>query len=268
MSLQLQIETTTACNARCVFCPYPGLKRWKTNMNRDLFERIIRDAETHAEDYGEVCLQGLGEPLLDPHILERIRFVRATFGSGVGISIYTNGSRLTPNIARELFEAGMTYLVISLNAATSEQRAATMGLSDWEQVTRTAETVRLRWPSQVQIRGIEARDLMDARDERDFRVRWGRNAVLVREGNWAGRDRGFRGAPHREPCGRALRQVMVLVDGRVSLCCFDAEGEVIVGDLRTQRLRDIWRGERAKYRELHQLGQRAEIPICARCTAI
>ncbi|MGE5360025.1 MAG: SPASM domain-containing protein, partial [Bacteroidales bacterium] len=34
----------------------------------------------------------------------------------------------------------------------------------------------------------------------------------------------------------------VLWDGRVSLCCADFDGKVILGDLRTQTLTEVWNG--------------------------
>ena len=41
--LILQIETTNVCNARCVFCAYPKMKREKGIMSMPLFERIVQE---------------------------------------------------------------------------------------------------------------------------------------------------------------------------------------------------------------------------------
>jgi hypothetical protein len=62
---------------------------------------------------------------------------------------------------------------------------------------------------------------------------------------------------------------MVLWDGRVSLCCFDAEGAVILGDLKTQTLREVFGGDKAVgIRLAHVEGRRQELPLCNTCTAI
>jgi radical SAM protein with 4Fe4S-binding SPASM domain len=73
----------------------------------------------------------------------------------------------------------------------------------------------------------------------------------------------------RTPCRRAMNQIMVLWDGRVSLCCFDAEGAVILGDLNHQSLRDVYNGTIALgIRQAHHEGRRGELALCKDCTAI
>lgn len=66
----------------------------------------------------------------------------------------------------------------------------------------------------------------------------------------------------REPWRGGL---VVLQDGRVTACCVDHDGELEVGDVRRDSLRDIWNGERMRaLRRAHVSG--ALPPVCARCT--
>lgn len=262
---QLQIETTTRCNARCVFCPHPTMRRRKEDMERGLFSRIVGQIRSMPE-VTDVSLQGLGEPLLDPLIAERIAEVRAQ-GAGLAISLYTNGRLLTSEKAAAIFAAGLDQLVISLNATSAAERQATMGLTDWPAIsTLLPELIRLHGP-RIRVHGVGARDLMA--DPRAFAQSWGQSGGLFAEGNWAGATRAFRGAPQTAPCSRALGQIMVLVDGRVAICCFDAEGSEILGDLVTTPLREVWQGERARaIRALHREGKRCEIGLCKGCTMI
>ena len=46
------------------------------------------------------------------------------------------------------------------------------------------------------------------------------------------------------PCYRQWLTFTVLWDGRVALCCADFDGRVILGDLRTSTIREVWNGER------------------------
>jgi radical SAM protein with 4Fe4S-binding SPASM domain len=58
----------------------------------------------------------------------------------------------------------------------------------------------------------------------------------------------------------------VLYDGRVTPCCIDAEGELIIGNVQKSSIKEIWHGAQLKkLRELHKKGEWDKIPICARC---
>jgi hypothetical protein len=62
---------------------------------------------------------------------------------------------------------------------------------------------------------------------------------------------------------------MVLWDGRVSLCCFDAKGEVVFGDLKEQTLREVYTSpEWVRYRETHGRGEKKGLRLCEGCTEI
>jgi hypothetical protein len=98
----------------------------------------------------------------------------------------------------------------------------------------------------------------------------GGDAFLTLEGNWAGAVWKLRTkAVLTQACSRALGQIMVLQDGRVSLCCFDGDGREILGDLNHQTIREVFNGERATaIRLAHSEGRRNEISLCAGCTGI
>ena len=80
--------------------------------------------------------------------------------------------------------------------------------------------------------------------------------------NWAGTlqgsgDGGF-------PCYRQWLTFTVLWDGRVALCCADLDGKVILGDMRTSTIRDIWNAE--PYRRVRREHLQTGGPgICRAC---
>jgi radical SAM protein with 4Fe4S-binding SPASM domain len=75
------------------------------------------------------------------------------------------------------------------------------------------------------------------------------------------------GNPSREPCRLLWSDMVVAWDGRVMLCCVDYEGEVTLGDLKNQNLKEIWKGEKLrKVRETHLKGEFQKTPLCDRCT--
>lgn len=289
MGIQLQIETTNVCNADCVFCPYSTHTRPKGTMDLDLFKRIVDEAAT-VETLEKLTLTGLGETLLDRHLVERVRYARERLPVHVYIDLYTNGTFLTPLRTDALIEAGLDVLYVSLNATNAEKRREVMHLDDYERVVEQTQyavaafdlrAAKLGHPSpkrnrwRVIVKAVASKDLMELGDPEQFQRAWrgdhevGGNAYLHLEGNWAGATGQKMRTQPREACHRALSQIMVLWDGRVSLCCFDSEGAVILGDLNHQTLREMYAGEPAlHYRLAHHEGRRSELPLCNTCTGI
>ncbi len=111
----IHIEPIAACNLRCEFCQVPGWERAKTTrpMNVSLFTSILNQFP-HLR---RIKLQGMGEPLLNKELTECIRLAHARHIQTV---IVSNGTLLTPDISRQLFEAGLTDLTISFDGATRQ----------------------------------------------------------------------------------------------------------------------------------------------------
>ena len=67
-------------------------------------------------------------------------------------------------------------------------------------------------------------------------------------------------------CPYIFYSLSVNSDGTVSLCFLDWSRELIVGDIKTQRFKDIWNSETLfEYRKMHLLKKRKDHPICGAC---
>lgn len=236
-------------------------------MAMPLFTKIVDEAIS-IPIVNAIVITGLGEPLQDKFLLERIAYIRGK-SPGIGIEVVTNGQLLTPKKLDELRDIGLTRLSVSLNATNRERRMAIMKLDDFEHVALMCEyAIAHGGPMKVVVKAVCGPDLMSGNEVTDFQKRWGANAYVHSEGNWAGETWTMR-TPPQHPCARPSSQVMVLWDGRVSLCCFDGEGKEILGDLNTQTIRDVFNGTRAtQIRMAHHQNRRHEIDICRTCTAI
>lgn len=242
-------------------------------MSLELFKRLIDEAAT-LPLIDHVTLTGLGEPLLDKHVIERLHYARKRMPT-VLLDLYTNGTYLTKEKAEQIAETKISVLYVSLNAVSAEKRQQVMKLDDYEKVVaqiRYAQSLGIR----VIVKAIVSKDLMEHGESEAFTAMWGGPfnngnggaAFLHLEGNWAGAVWPMRVKP-TSPCSRALSQIMVLWDGRVSLCCFDGEGKVILGDLNKQTIREVFNDEKAVgIRLAHVEGRRQQLELCRDCTAI
>lgn len=264
--MQLQVETINICNAACVFCPYPKMERAKGIMSDALFHKIITEAAS-IDKIEEVSFQGLGEPLLDPQIASRIAFAKQAKRGWI-TTMYTNGSRLTPDIFKKLENAGLDTLYVSLNAVNAEGRKAVMRLDDYDRVLGYVQHAIKSEKVKVVPKGVVNMDLFSGSETKVFQDMWGERSFLHLEGNWGGATYQPR-RPRTGICSRMMNQIMVLWDGRVSLCCFDGEGEVIFGDLNHQSIRDVYASdEYLRYRLAHVEGKRDALKLCGTCTEI
>lgn len=267
MAIQLQLETTSTCNAACVFCPYPTANRHGGLMKDDLFRKIMDEAATIPYII-HVTLTGLGEPTLDPHIVQRVALARQR-KPGAHIDLYTNGVYMTPVLVDRLVDAGITGIVFSLNAVDPQQHESQMRLAGkYDKVCANIEHA-IKQKLKVEVRCVVAPNDFTPEQVVKFRERWGSHGVLISEGNWAGQNRTVRGFEPNECCHRAVRQIYVLWDGKVTPCCFMPTDAKTFGDLSKQTLREVYSSpEYLKFREDHCSDNADRYAFCATCTRI
>jgi len=91
---QLAIETVRACNARCIMCPSTNMSRPHGVMNADTHKTIIDKVYAWGAPITLITHAGLGEPLLDSNLENKIIYEKYRFPSAQ-VVVYTNGSLLT-----------------------------------------------------------------------------------------------------------------------------------------------------------------------------
>jgi radical SAM protein with 4Fe4S-binding SPASM domain len=109
----LQLEITSACNLRCMMCLVryrPPVNKLAGAMALPLFHRLVGEVP----GLRRLTLQGLGEPLLSPHLPEMIR---TAVERRITVGFNTNATLLTPRRARELVASRVDWLHVSLDGA-------------------------------------------------------------------------------------------------------------------------------------------------------
>jgi radical SAM protein with 4Fe4S-binding SPASM domain len=74
-------------------------------------------------------------------------------------------------------------------------------------------------------------------------------------------------APTHRVCKFLLSELVVLPDGRVTVCCADLNARGVIGSLHEQSLREIYESEeRQSMIDLFRQGHQASIPLCKDCS--
>jgi len=273
--MELQLETTSTCNAKCSFCVYPVAGRAGGLMAMSLFKGIIDEA-AGIPVIDRFVFHGLGEPLLDPHLEDRIWYARSKKPQAHR-EIFTNGVYLAPEKFEALKAAGLTSLTVSVNAVRAEQHEKIMGLvGKFDTVQKNARyAIDNQGDCAVHIHAVKNDDSFTREDVPVFYAQWGNrnfggHGICIVEGNWAGSNRTqHRNWKPNESCYRALGQMYILYDGRVSMCCFDPTGKTIFGDLNKQTIRQVYNSkEYLNFRIAHDQDRADEYQQCRDCTRI
>jgi hypothetical protein len=260
----VQIEATNICNAKCTFCPRDDMKRRQGVMDMALFTKIVDECASLG--IGHVRMHNYGEAFVDKRLPEKIAYAKSKGIPEVGV--ITNGSLLGPEVAGAVVEAGLDAINISLDAAGKETFESTrLGLKYDKVIANVEGLVRIRRElGRTRPKLILSFVRQDnSAEEQAFIDHWSAVAdkIHVTElHNWAGALR--RRAEVNFPCYRQWLTFTALWDGRVSLCCADLDGQVVLGDLNTHTIAEIWNGEayRRVRREQLESGGPA---ICRNC---
>jgi putative metalloenzyme radical SAM/SPASM domain maturase len=115
---RLFVEVTTRCNLRCAMCPReaPGGAIRDGDLSRETFARLA-PALPHLE---ALVLNGIGEPLLHPHLEAFVAEARRAMPAGAWVGFQTNGQLLGPERAASLAAAGVDRVCISADAVSPE----------------------------------------------------------------------------------------------------------------------------------------------------
>jgi MoaA/NifB/PqqE/SkfB family radical SAM enzyme len=189
-----------------------------------------------------VRVHNYGEALLDKQLVEKVRYAKSRGVQEVGM--ISNGSLLTEGLARQLIDAGLDAINISVDAAGKDVFESTRLHLDYDTVIGNIRTLaRLRGEmGRKRPRLILSFVRQDnSADEQAFIDEWSKVADKIHITdlhNWAGTLHGR--SDVRYPCYRLWQTFTVLWDGRVSLCCADFDGRNVLGDMRTSKLVDIW----------------------------
>jgi hypothetical protein len=185
----MNIETSSVCDNSCRYCPAKDqAKRRKTGlMSMDTYSQALHWVRRCLQKgtQTELNLFGVGEPTLNPEIVEMVAMARDLLPERVPVHLNTNGNTMTWNLAAALKGAGVTAIDVTGHDAHSAANA-------------------IRMFKQLGIKGQVSFDFITSPND------------------WAGQVDWFK-ADYSYPCPWLHKgQAFVMSDGTVARCCIDA----------------------------------------------
>lgn len=113
---RVYVEPTNQCNLDCVTCMRNVWDEPLGRMSEAIFQRVLEGVRA-IQPVPSVFFGGFGEPLTHPHIVE---MVTQAVQAGAVVELITNGILLSETMIRQLIEAGLHRLWVSLDGASPE----------------------------------------------------------------------------------------------------------------------------------------------------
>jgi radical SAM protein with 4Fe4S-binding SPASM domain len=273
--LGVDIGVTNACNANCIMCPHSRLKKIGT-MDMELYKKIIDNCEKLK--IKTITLSFFGEPLLDPTLIEKIKYAKS---KGMYVAFYSNASLLNEKWARELIESKLDSITISFDGYSKET---------YEKIRKNLkfETVKENILGLINLKNKMKKtnpkvnlvlvELEENKNEiKDFYKQWKKKVGsinIINMRNWANdlEKEGTKESFHfnkklkRKPCSLIWQKMVVDWNGDVVLCCDDWNHSTVLGNLKKESIEEIWKGEKLrKIREAHVKREFFKVPMCAGC---
>lgn len=273
----IEIETINACNARCPMCTITNWKRNAKPMADEMFEKIASELSRHADIIKRASLYRDGEPLLDKKLAARIARLKKEGIKSVAIS--TNASLLSETSSKEILNAGIDLVIISIDSLKKEiYESIRKGLKFEVVLNNILNFIKLRNEirpeAKIWIRAI--RQESNYNEWPEFEKYW-LEKVSKHDRvyfhyifNWGGQLENFK--PVNEsyepnlPCVALWSLMVIFSNGDVPLCNVDFKNKYPVGNIMKNTIEELWKSKILnEKRELHLNCSKSRIDICEKC---
>lgn len=222
------LETYAYCNRKCSFCFNNERfpQRSKGELSTYFWQQII-DQLAEINFAGRISPHFYGEPLLDKRLPELLAYARQKL-PWAHIVVVTNGDFLNETKLRQLIEVGVDHFAVT----------------NYDDCERPIfQELQKKFPLHIHVRSYKDYPKTDRTGEI-----FHKNKLV------------------QKPCLRPTSQLVINWQGQVLLCCMDYYAKEVMGNIKTNKLWEIWNSPKfQKYRRILQQGQRQKIGICKHC---
>lgn len=288
----VQVDICSACNMKCNFCFHSDTETIKKSgikfgaMSLELFKKIIDDMHLcwGGQKIKKLKLFKVGEPLMNPDAARMVAYAKNA-GVAECIEITTNGTLLNKKLSLGLIDAGLDILNISVNGINEQQYMdACQYEMDFQDFYRKIEffyyhkkdcKVFIKY-SDIGYTEAEKQNfyqIFEAVSDEIFvetisSTLW-QDTNIGRKINNAHKGTYGQELKQKEVCPFLFTTMVINNFGIAHLCCVDWKTEYILGDLKTEKIADIWNGETLlRYQMLHLKKMKDVVPLCRQCESL
>lgn len=268
--LLIDIELSSVCNLKCPMC-YTITEEFKQKVNARLmdekiFYQIIDEISGHVK---AIRLSLRGEPTLHPALVEFIKYAKK---KGIKeVSFLSNASRFSDDYIRQLIAAEVDWITVSIDGTGERYNAIRNPLKfedTYDKIRRFHEIKKelgVHKPV-IKIQGIWPAIKENPEEYYNLFVPITDSIAFNPLIDYLDNDTDIV-YDEAFSCPQLYQRIIVAADGQVLMCSNDEENMNVIGDLKLERIYDIWHGDKLQaVRKQHkQRGGFKEIPVCRKC---
>ncbi len=271
----VQIEPTSICNYRCVFCYQTDTRLSdKRNghmgtMSLDLFKDLIDQLEGNVEG---VTLASRGEPTVNKLLPDFLKYMSGKF---LASKMNTNAFLLDEKITHAILEADLQTLVFSADEASEPLYSKLRVNGNLDRVVKNVkqfhEIKQRDYPDSkliTRVSGVRYNNQQDIVKMENFWQEYVDQVAFVDYNPWENVYDAEKKAIST-PCSDLWRRMFVWWDGKVAPCDVDYLTKLSNESVLESSISEIWNGK--MYQELrhnHLNGARSSLEPCSRCVVV
>lgn len=257
-------------------------------LEYELFKNII-DQSKDTLTYMHLYFQG--EPFLHPQFLDMIRYADE---SGVFTATSTNAHYISEKNVNQIIESGLKNLIVSMDGISQEVYQEYRIGGNLEKVQKGLSLILSRKKQmKKQFPRIILQFLVTGKNEhqiQDLKI-WAKNMgvdeLQLKTAQIYGFENGSELIPKNleysryipskngtwklkkeieNKCWRMWQGAVLTWDGRMLPCCFDKDGQHVMGKIQQTHIKNIWRNDSYNSFRKQLLNDRSQIEICKNCT--
>lgn len=268
----LQIEPTSICNYRCVFCFETDTTFTKKEngymgqMQLELFKQVIDQAEGKIPF---ITLASRGEPLACKNIEQMLEHTNNKF---LNIKMNTNASLMNEKKAHAILSSGINTLIFSADAADEKLYSELRVNGKLKTVLKNIENFNnlhaKKYPKKKIITRVSGVKVNASQKIEDMEKLWKDlvdQVAFVKYNPW---ENSYTKKANDivEPCSDLWRRMFIWWDGLANPCDVDYKSKLQVGRFPDNKLDELWNSNMYNdLREKHLNFNRKSINPCASC---
>jgi MoaA/NifB/PqqE/SkfB family radical SAM enzyme len=280
LPIHLEIETARGCNAKCVMCPLnyaeDELKLETGIMSIDTFKKIIDNYIPYVNKIKYVTLLGIGEPLLDKTLSEKVRYLKNN--NFKNIATATNADLLNEKRQSELLEDGIDTIICSVDGIDKKTHEEIRLNTKFERVINNIQScIKKRNEGNFKTRFLIRMIRQDSNIQQwpayveyweNFIDRSKKDDVIAFDVHtWGGTRLKEKGIEYYIPCPLLLEKSFISFNGDIHLCFSSGIlKKTKIGNALTEDPISVYNDKIAKYhRVFHRKGLRGYLHLCQGC---
>lgn len=283
----INVDPADTCNFQCKFCPTGDRELMRKTVGRnfgsldfDLYKKIVDDICEFDKPITVLRLYKDGEPFVNRNMAKMIRYAKDR-GCAERIDTTTNAVLLNPKINSEIIDAGINRINVSIEGVNAQQYLEFSKTKvDFDKLVDTLTHLyenRKQCEIIIKINGDELSeddkskfyevfgDIADGVNIEHFMDCWPKFKPIDVKAN---QDYGIYGQKIKEVavCPYVFYSFSINSDGSSSACFLDWSRRQIIGDAKTQKVKDIWNSRALwSYQRMFLEENRSYHPICGKC---